>query len=487
MVPTLQFSLGLTDLTLLAAMNAFGSTAATMLQYAAYAISCGQARVVACVYADAPLTDGRSISQSAYNGKGFSAPGFAGLRSAYGDFGPANPLYALAAAPAHAPVRDDHEQLGAIAVGQREWAQMNPRAQMRQPMTLDDHQLALDRGAAAPVRLLPGLQRRRRRDRHLGRAGARPAPAAGVSPRLRTVRARRPERTGREPGLHTGAGRPGRWRWRRRASSCDDIDVLELYDCYTYTVLVTLEDYGFCAKGEGGAVRRGRQARPRRLAAVNTGGGQLSSYYMWGFTPLSEAVIQARGQGGERQVAQHDHRARLAATAASSTSTRRRSSARSHDRRMSSGRSERGASRFRSGWKVRSRTRRAHPSSPARRAGQLMLMRCGSCETFMSPTAYLGVPVRPRCLHCFSPELHWTPSSGRATLYSFAIMHQLYDEAFAAEVPYNIAVVETEEGVRLTSQVIDCPNDELRIGMPLQVTFERRSDDVSIPMFKAPA
>ena len=70
----------------------------------------------------------------------------------------------------------------------------------------------------------------------------------------------------------------------------------------------------------------------------------------------------------------------------------------------------------------------------------------------MSPTAYLGVPLRPRCVRCFSPELDWAPSSGRATLYSFALMHQLYDQAFAAELPYNIAVVETEEGVRLTRE-----------------------------------
>src|SRR5690349_15936501 len=56
MAPTLQFSLGLEDLTLISAMNAFGSTATTMLQYAAYAIACGQANVVACVYADAPLS-----------------------------------------------------------------------------------------------------------------------------------------------------------------------------------------------------------------------------------------------------------------------------------------------------------------------------------------------------------------------------------------------------------------------------------------------
>ena len=63
-------------------------------------------------------------------------------------------------------------------------------------------------------------------------------------------------------------------------------------------------------------------------------------------------------------------------------------------------------------------------------------------------------------------------------------MHQLYDEAFAAELPYNIAVVETDEGVRLTSQVVGCANEELEIGMPLIVTFERRSDEVAIPKFR---
>ena len=116
--------------------------------------------------------------------------------------------------------------------------------------------------------------------------------------------------------------------------------------------------------------------------------------------------------------------------------------------------------------------------------GKLMLLRCGACDTFMSPTGYLGVPVRPRCVHCFSADLTWTASSGRAMLYSFALMHQLYDEAFAAEVPYNISVVETEEGVRLTSQVVGCPNEQLEIGMPLLVTFERRTDEVAIPKFR---
>ena len=67
-----------------------------------------------------------------------------------------------------------------------------------------------------------------------------------------------------------------------------DVDVAELYDCYTFTVLMTLEDYGFCAKGEAGAfVESGATARGGALP-TNTGGGQLSSFYMWGMTPLDE-------------------------------------------------------------------------------------------------------------------------------------------------------------------------------------------------------
>jgi acetyl-CoA acetyltransferase len=81
----------------------------------------------------------------------------------------------------------------------------------------------------------------------------------------------------------------------------------QLYDCYTYTVLVTLEDYGFCAKGEGGAFVEDGKLAPGGSLPTNTGGGQLSSFYMWGFTPISEAVIQIRGEGDARQVDKNDH------------------------------------------------------------------------------------------------------------------------------------------------------------------------------------
>jgi acetyl-CoA acetyltransferase len=107
--------------------------------------------------------------------------------------------------------------------------------------------------------------------------------------------------------VRTGAKRSGELALRMAGVALEDIDVLELYDCYTYTVLVTLEDYGFCEKGEGGAFVSDGKLAPGGSLPCNTGGGQLSSFYMWGFTPLSEGVIQARGQGGRRQVAKHDH------------------------------------------------------------------------------------------------------------------------------------------------------------------------------------
>ncbi len=73
-----------------------------------------------------------------------------------------------------------------------------------------------------------------------------------------------------------------------------------------FTVVITLEDYGFCAKGEGGPFVASGVLGPGGKLKLNTGGGQLSSYYMWGMTPLSEAIIQVRGQGGERQAPRHD-------------------------------------------------------------------------------------------------------------------------------------------------------------------------------------
>jgi acetyl-CoA acetyltransferase len=200
------------------------------------------------------------------------------------------------------------EQFGTIAVGQRKWAQLNPWAQMKQPMTLEDHHNS--RFIAEPLRLfdcclvsngavaiiVTSVERARDlRQPPVNVLGyAQCAPGDNLS-------------TDRHPGVDTGAKRSGEIAFRMAGITRNDIGTCQLYDCYTYTVLVTLEDYGFCAKGEGGPFIADGKLGPGGALPTNTGGGQLSGYYMWAFTPLSEAVVQARGQGGERQVPRNDY------------------------------------------------------------------------------------------------------------------------------------------------------------------------------------
>ena len=148
-----------------------------------------------------------------------------------------------------------HDQLGTIAVGQRGVGAAEPaRADDGKPMTLDDYHAS--RWIVEPLHLL---------DCCLVSNGA---VAVIVTSAERARDLRQPpvyllgfgqaapgdnQRAGREPAVHTGAKRSGEPALRMADVALEDVDVLELYDCYTYTVLVTLEDYGFCEKGEGGA------------------------------------------------------------------------------------------------------------------------------------------------------------------------------------------------------------------------------------------
>jgi acetyl-CoA acetyltransferase len=107
-------------------------------------------------------------------------------------------------------------------------------------------------------------------------------------------------------GLQSGATRSGDQAFAMAGITRDDIGVREFYDCYTFTVLLTLEDYGYVPKGDGGPFAATGELAPGGSMPTNTGGGQLSGFYLWGATPLHEAVIQCRGEGGERQVGDHD-------------------------------------------------------------------------------------------------------------------------------------------------------------------------------------
>jgi len=108
---------------------------------------------------------------------------------------------------------------------------------------------------------------------------------------------------------------------------------------------------------------------------------------------------------------------------------------------------------------------------------QLVIQRCLVCKAFRHHP-------RPMCPECHSLEFEWAPVSGRGTVYTFAIVTQGLHPHWVDQTPYNVVLVELEEGVRIVSNLVDCPNESIQIGMPVTVTFEDVSDEISLPLFK---
>ncbi|WP_206071826.1 thiolase family protein [Antrihabitans stalactiti] len=302
---SLQKVLGLQNLRLLAEIGALGASPAAMISHAAATIALGGASAVACVFADTPLKP-KGSARDAF-GKQRSLPcGFASYHAGIGAITP-NLFYAMAARRHFETYGTTSEQLGAIAVGQRAWAANNPVAQFKTPLTLDEHQASplvadplhlldcclVSNGAAAVI--VTSAERARDLAQPpvdvLGWGQAHPG---------------RVMHRESEFGLRSGAADAGPAALRMAGVTVSDVDLLELYDSYTYTVLITLEDYGFCPKGEGGKFVADGKLAPGGSLPCNTGGGQLSSYYLTGFTPIVEAVIQGRGHAGARQVDKKD-------------------------------------------------------------------------------------------------------------------------------------------------------------------------------------
>jgi acetyl-CoA acetyltransferase len=302
---TLARRLGLRDLRLLTQLTAYGASAGVMVALAVQAVDSGAADVVACVFADTPRSQSSS-GADAYRATSLNARGVRSAETAAGLMSTTH-RYALAADRYMSTYGVTHDALGAVAVSQRAWAQHNPLAAMRTPLSLEEYHasrwvveplhlldccLVSNGGAAVIVTSSRRARELRQPPVHVrGWAQAHPAP---------------PLRADSTFGLTTGAKSSGRAALAMAGLGVGDIELREIYDCYTYTVLVTLEDYGFCGPGEAGPLAASGALAPGGRLPTNTGGGQLSSFYLWGMTPLHEAVTQVRGQAGERQVAAHD-------------------------------------------------------------------------------------------------------------------------------------------------------------------------------------
>ncbi len=252
-------------------------------------------------FSDAPLKLLAPKDGAAGRGSGSAAAyGFGrGLDAAYGEFG-VNAMYAMVARRHMHLYGTTNDHLGAIAVAERQWANKNPQAQFHDtPMSLDDYRRS--RWVVEPFHLFDCCLVSNGGIAVIVTSAERARDLRGPPVTIRGMAQGHP---GGDPveTLTSGAVLCKDAALAMAYMALSDIDVVELYDCYTFTVLVCLEDYGFCKKGEGGAFVADGRIGPGGALPVNTGGGQLSSFYMWGMTPISEAVIQLRGDGGERQV-----------------------------------------------------------------------------------------------------------------------------------------------------------------------------------------
>ncbi|MQA04641.1 MAG: thiolase [Streptosporangiales bacterium] len=275
-----------------------GSSFVAHLQHAQAAIETGRAEVALIAHGSTQRSQGRSAA-APQELSPYEAP-----------YRPMLPVtaYALAAARHMHDYGTTREQLAEVAVAARAWAALNPVAWQRKPLTVDDVLdapqvcsplgirdccLVTDGGGAVVL-----TSAARARDL------ARPPVyllGAGEAHTHRHISSM--------PSLtETAAVQSGAAAFAQAGLRPADVDVVELYDAFTITPVLFLEDLGFCANGEGGAFVSGGRIAPGGEFPLNTNGGGLSYCHpgMYGLLLIVEAVRQLRGDSGDRQVADCD-------------------------------------------------------------------------------------------------------------------------------------------------------------------------------------
>ncbi len=91
---------------------------------------------------------------------------------------------------------------------------------------------------------------------------------------------------------------------------------------------------------------------------------------------------------------------------------------------------------------------------------------------------------RHSCPHCWSEQCEWRRASGRGRIYSYTVIHHNDVPPFHEQVPYIVALIDLEEGVRVTSNIVECTPEVVHVGLPVEVVYERVSDEVTLPRFR---
>jgi uncharacterized OB-fold protein len=114
------------------------------------------------------------------------------------------------------------------------------------------------------------------------------------------------------------------------------------------------------------------------------------------------------------------------------------------------------------------------------RKRELQLPKCDACATVCYPPA-------PLCPKCWSRKFTWTRLSGRGRVSSWVVFHQSYFRGFEADVPYNVAEVELDEGPRLLTNLVEVSNAAIRTNMPVEIVFDDVTQEVTLAKFKPSA
>jgi acetyl-CoA acetyltransferase len=281
------------------AVGAGGGTTFTAIHHAASAIATGMADIIVISMADS-MRSGLSREQA------LQAQASTGHPEFEQPYGPTVPAYYALIAQAHmAEFGTTAEQLAAIAVSTRQHAARNPAAQMRDLITVDD--VLASRMIADPLHLLDCSLVSDGGSAIVMCSAERAADlphdpvyimGAGEGHSHEHISAARSLTT-------SGAKEAGQRAYAMAGMQSSDMDFAQLYDCFTPTVLVELEDLGFCAKGEGGAFVDSGALAPGGALPVNTHGGLLSHSHPGNpgsMFALTESVWQLRHSAGERQV-----------------------------------------------------------------------------------------------------------------------------------------------------------------------------------------